>query len=49
MNNIPTGSVSRIQIFDRYGKLVYEITSDGPGWDGNISGQPLQLTITGLA
>ncbi|AWI25738.1 T9SS type B sorting domain-containing protein [Flavobacterium pallidum] len=41
MNNIAPGSVSRIQIFDRYGKLVTQITSNGPGWDGNISGQPL--------
>ncbi|AWA29848.1 hypothetical protein HYN48_07015 [Flavobacterium magnum] len=40
-NNIPSGSVSSIQIFDRYGKLVKQITSDGPGWDGTISGQQL--------
>lgn len=44
MANIPTGSVSQIQIFDRYGKLVTQITADGPGWDGNLNGQPLPAT-----
>jgi valyl-tRNA synthetase len=31
-------------IFDRYGKLVKEISSDGKGWDGSYNGHPLPAT-----
>ncbi|WP_298156884.1 T9SS type B sorting domain-containing protein [Flavobacterium sp.] len=41
MANIPAGSVSEIQLYDRYGKLIVQLTSQGPGWDGTLNGQPL--------
>jgi large repetitive protein len=30
-----------IYIFDRYGKLIKQISPDSPGWDGTYNGQPL--------
>jgi gliding motility-associated-like protein len=35
---------SRIYIFDRYGKLVKEISPKGTGWDGNYNGHPMPAT-----
>jgi gliding motility-associated-like protein len=35
---------ARILIFDRYGKLLKEISPDGIGWDGTYNGQPLPST-----
>ena len=35
---------SRIYIFDRYGKLLKEISPDGVGWDGNYTGHPMPAT-----
>ena len=32
---------TRIFIFDRYGKLLKEISPNGPGWDGTYIGQPM--------
>ncbi|WP_289044968.1 T9SS type B sorting domain-containing protein [uncultured Olleya sp.] len=32
---------SIIQIFDRYGKLLKELTPNSQGWDGTFNGQPL--------
>lgn len=32
---------SRIFIFDRYGKLIKEISPTGEGWDGTYNGEPL--------
>ena len=32
---------SKIQIFDRYGRLVSVITPSGPGWDGTYNGRNL--------
>lgn len=32
---------SELTIFDRYGKLLYQFTSPGIGWDGTFNGQPL--------
>ena len=37
-------SDSRIYIFDRYGKLLKEISPNGAGWDGNYTGHPLPAT-----
>ena len=37
--SVPGNSV--ISIFDRFGKLLTVITSDGPGWDGFFKGQAL--------
>jgi gliding motility-associated-like protein len=30
-----------IHIFDRYGKMVKQLSPSGPGWDGNYNGAPL--------
>jgi gliding motility-associated-like protein len=30
-----------IWIFDRYGKLLKQISAEGPGWDGTYNGQPM--------
>lgn len=35
---------SRIYIFDRYGKLLKDISPNGTGWDGNYIGQPMPAT-----
>ena len=35
---------SRIYIFDRYGKLLKEISPNGSGWDGTYIGQPMPAT-----
>jgi gliding motility-associated-like protein len=32
---------SRIYIFDRYGKLLKDISPNDPGWDGTYIGQPM--------
>jgi gliding motility-associated-like protein len=32
---------AKIYIFNRYGKLVKQIASNGNGWDGTFSGEPL--------
>ena len=37
-------SNSRIYIFDRYGKLLKEISPNGSGWDGNYIGHPMPAT-----
>lgn len=33
-----------INIFDRYGKFLKELSPSGPGWDGNYNGNPLPST-----
>jgi gliding motility-associated-like protein len=35
---------TKIYIFDRYGKLLKQISSTGNGWDGTFNGQPLPST-----
>ena len=30
-----------IYIFDRYGKLIKQISGNGQGWDGTLSGQSM--------
>ena len=32
---------ARIFIFDRHGKLLKQISPQGPGWDGTYNGQPM--------
>lgn len=39
-NNPTRGKVEVIYIFDRYGKLLTEL-SKGKGWDGKVKGRPL--------
>ncbi len=41
VNNPNPDENLKIFIFDRYGKLLAEIDSNGIGWDGNLNGQPL--------
>ncbi|WP_412463881.1 T9SS type B sorting domain-containing protein [Flavobacterium mekongense] len=36
--------VTKIYIFDRYGKLLKQLSSSGDGWDGTYNGQPLPST-----
>ena len=35
---------AKIYIFDRYGKLVKQIGSQGEGWDGTMNGNPVPAT-----
>ncbi|SCY07072.1 T9SS type B sorting domain-containing protein [Flavobacterium caeni] len=35
---------SKISIFDRYGKLLKQISPGGEGWDGTLNGYPLPAT-----
>jgi gliding motility-associated-like protein len=39
--NTPKNSNSLIFIFDRFGKLLKQISPSGQGWDGTFNGQPL--------
>jgi gliding motility-associated-like protein len=36
--------LSKIYIFDRYGKLIKQISPEGTGWDGTFNGLPLPST-----
>uniref|UniRef100_UPI0037510271 T9SS type B sorting domain-containing protein n=1 Tax=Flavobacterium sp. TaxID=239 RepID=UPI0037510271 len=35
---------AKIYIFDRFGKLIKQISSNGDGWDGTFNGQQLPAT-----
>ena len=35
---------ARLYIFDRYGKLLKQLSTDGPGWDGTFNGYLLPAT-----
>ncbi|MCO6175176.1 T9SS type B sorting domain-containing protein, partial [Flavobacterium sp. NRK F10] len=35
---------TKIYIFDRYGKLIKQISPEGEGWDGTYNGHPLPST-----
>ncbi|WP_169516035.1 T9SS type B sorting domain-containing protein [Flavobacterium tegetincola] len=37
-------SINKITIFDRFGRLLKEMTASGLGWDGVYNGQPLPAT-----
>lgn len=37
-------SDAQLFLFDRYGKLLIELSLDGPGWDGTILGRPMPST-----
>jgi gliding motility-associated-like protein len=34
----------KILIFDRFGKLIYDLDKSGPGWDGSLNGKQLPST-----
>lgn len=38
------GSESTVHIFDRFGKLIKQISPGGAGWDGTYNGEPLPAT-----
>lgn len=42
--NLPEKYNAKIYIFDRYGKLLKEISSYGKGWDGTLNGNMLPAT-----
>jgi gliding motility-associated-like protein len=35
--------VNYFRVYDRWGKLLYSMNSDQPGWDGRISGKPAEM------
>jgi gliding motility-associated-like protein len=43
-NIVGLGASARVFIFDRYGKLVKQISPTGDGWDGTLNGEPLSST-----
>ena len=43
-NIVGLGSSAKVFIFDRYGKLVKQISPTGEGWDGTLNGEPLSST-----
>jgi len=42
--NVSKRPGTTVYIYDRYGKLMADINSAGPGWDGNYKGQPALST-----
>jgi len=38
---LPNPDKANTTIFDRYGKLIYQIKSLNPGWDGTLNGVPM--------
>ena len=42
--NLPTDYNGIIFIYDRYGKLLKQLNSQGPGWDGTFIGKPFPST-----
>ena len=38
---LPNPSKATTTIYDRYGKLIYQIKAFNPGWDGTLNGIPL--------
>jgi gliding motility-associated-like protein len=41
ISGLPTDLNSKIYIFDRFGKLLKEISPSGYGWDGTFNGQQM--------
>jgi len=42
--NVTKRPGTTVAIYDRYGKLMANIDSNGPGWDGNYNGKPALST-----
>lgn len=40
----PCSEEGNIQIYDRYGALLFQTDTSGNGWDGNLNGNPLPET-----
>ena len=43
-NIVGLGATAKVFIFDRYGKLIKQISPTGEGWDGTLNGEPLMST-----
>ena len=43
-NIVGLDASAKVFIFDRYGKLIKQISPTGEGWDGTLNGQPLIST-----
>ena len=43
-NVVGLGDAAKVYIFDRYGKLIKQISPTGEGWDGTLNGEPLMST-----
>lgn len=43
-NVLGLGASAKVFIFDRYGKLIKQISPTGQGWDGTLNGQPMIST-----
>ncbi len=43
-NILGLGTSAKIFIYDRYGKLIKQISPTGQGWDGTFNGQPMMST-----
>jgi gliding motility-associated-like protein len=43
-NIIGLGASAKVFIYDRYGKLIKQISSIGDGWDGTYNGEPLMAS-----
>ena len=43
-NIVGLDASAKVFIFDRYGKLIKQISPTGEGWDGTLNGQPLSST-----
>jgi gliding motility-associated-like protein len=41
ITDIPNQDNPKLLLFDRYGKFLKELFSNGPGWDGTLNGYPL--------
>jgi gliding motility-associated-like protein len=35
--------VNYFRVYDRWGKLLFQMKSDRPGWDGKLNGQPAEM------
>jgi gliding motility-associated-like protein len=38
IQNLP---ISNVTVFDRFGKLITQINSTNPSWDGTLNGKPI--------
>ena len=43
-NVLGLGASAKVLIYDRYGKLIKQISPTSQGWDGTLNGQPMTST-----
>ena len=39
--NAVDNTITEVMVFNRFGKLLKQFTTDGKGWDGNYRGNPM--------